>query len=126
MRKKILIVDDDTDLLEVLSQSFREAGFSIATATNGIDALKLTRTLSPDLIVLDVMLPERDGFTVCQTLRRERATAEVPIVMLTGLTSQFERLVGLDCGADDYVMKPVTPEYLRSRIELLLRGSPVV
>ncbi len=125
MPKKILIVDDDTDLLEVLSHSFRQAGFSTATATNGIDALKMTRSLSPDLIVLDLMLPERDGFTVCETLRRERVTAEVPIVMLTGLTSQFERFVGLDSGASDYVMKPVTPEYLLSRIELLLRDSPL-
>jgi len=124
MGKKILIVDDDTDLLELLSYTFTQAGFSVATGTNGVDALKMARSLSPDLIMLDLILPELDGFTVCETLRRERATAGIPIIMLTRLTSQLNRVAGLGCGANDYLMKPVTPEYLLSRIELLLRDSP--
>jgi DNA-binding response OmpR family regulator len=123
MGKTILLVDDDTDLLELLSQTFTEAGFSIATATNGLDALKMARSLSPDLIVLDLILPEQDGFTVCETLRREHATAGIPIIMLTGLIGQLSRYSGLGCGANDYVMKPVTPKQLMSRMEPLLSRS---
>ncbi|HEY5913949.1 MAG TPA: response regulator [Verrucomicrobiae bacterium] len=126
MRRTILIVDDDTDLLELFSQVFTKAGFSTVTATNGLDALKLARSLSPDLVVLDLILPERDGFTVCETLRRERATARIPIIMLTGLTGELNQFIGLDSGANDYVTKPVTPEYLLSRVELLLRDTPAV
>ena len=123
MGQTILLVDDDTDLLELLSQTFTEAGFSIARATNGLDALKMARSLSPDLIVLDLILPEQDGFTVCETLRREHATAGIPIIMLTGLISQLSRYSGLGCGANDYVMKPVTPKQLMSRMEPLLSRS---
>ena len=126
MRKTILIVDDDADLLDLLVSSFTAAGFSTVTATNGPDALRLARSRSPDLIVLDLILPELDGFNVCENLRRERATAGTPIIMLTGLTSQLNRFAGLGAGANDYVMKPVTPEQLIARIELLLGDSPVL
>jgi len=123
MPKKILIVDDDADLLDLLSSSFTTAGFSTITAANGLDALKLARSRSPDLVVLDLILPDQDGFTVCDILRSGRATAGIPIIMLTGLTSQLSRYAGLGCGANDYVMKPVSPEQLILRIKLLLRVS---
>ena len=120
MRKKILIVEDDTDLLEILRLSFKGAGYSIATATNGIEALKKARSLRPDLVVLDLVLPELDGFAVCEILRKDRATATLPIIMLTGLSSEFTRFAGLESGATDYVTKPVTPSELVSKIDYWL------
>ena len=121
MTKKLLIVDDDPDLLDLLNHTFSDAGYSTLTAGDGLEALKVARAHLPDLIVLDLVLPELDGFTVCETLRRENGTARTPILILTGLTSQLNRVAGLGCGANDYVMKPVTPEQLIARIQALLR-----
>ena len=123
MRKKILVVDDDLDLLALLKLYFEDKGFFIATSTNGIDALKQARSLSPDLILLDLVLPGLDGFSVCETLRQDRITAAIPILMMTGLTGQLDHLVGMDCGANDYVTKPVTTENLFSKVTALLDGS---
>lgn len=123
MRKKILVVEDDLDLVELLSFNLRKAGFSVGTSTDGLDALKKARTLSPDLILLDVMLPGLDGFGVCEILRRDAATASVPIIILTALSSQLSRVTGLDSGADDYITKPFSPKMLLERIQQCL-GSP--
>ncbi len=122
MRKNILVVDDDPELVELLRFNLKRAGFSIGTATNGIDALKKARSLGPDLILLDLMLPDLDGFSVCEILRRDPATASTPIILLTALSSELSRLAGLDCGATDYVTKPFSPRLLISRAEQLLRG----
>jgi two-component system response regulator RpaA len=119
----ILVVDDDPGLVELLSLSFEHAGFAVIAAANGIAALKQARSHRPDLILLDLVLPEMDGFTVCETLRKDPATASIPIIMLTGLTSQFNRLSGLDCGANDYVTKPVTLDELLPKIRALLSHS---
>ena len=97
-----------------------DAGFSTATATNGVEALEKARSLSPDLIVLDLVLPELDGFAVCETLRKDPATAAVPIIMLTGLSSQFSRYAGLESGGTDFFTKPASPNALVSRIKHLL------
>ncbi len=121
MRKKILIVDDNADLLELLRLSFKEAGYSIATATNGIEALKKAASLAPDLVLLDLVLPEMDGFAVCETLRRSPATANTPILLMSGLTSQLSRLAGLESGGTDFVTKPVSPSELVSKTKRLLR-----
>ena len=110
-------------MLKLLRLSFKKAGFSIATATNGIEALKKARSLSPDLIVLDLILPEMDGFAVCETLRKTPATKQIPVVVLTGLTSEFTRLAGLEAGATEFVNKPINPQYLISRIEALLKSA---
>ena len=123
MRKKILAVEDDADLLDLLRLSFKGAGFSVATAGNGIDALKKARSLEPDLILLDLVLPELDGFAVCETLRKSPATATVPIIVLTGLSSELARLAVLECGASDYVTKPVTPSELITKMRHWLRRT---
>ena len=120
MRKKILVVEDDPDQLEVIRFTLKNAGFAIGTATNGIDALKKAQTVSPDLIMLDVMMPELDGFAVCKTLRGNPATASIPILMLTGLCSHISRLVAYESGATDYVLKPFDSEQLVSKMEKLL------
>jgi DNA-binding response OmpR family regulator len=115
----ILIVDDESELLALLRLSFEAAGFSVVTATNGAEALKRARS-HPDLIVLDLVLPEVDGFTVCETLKKDPATASIPIVMLTGLSSQLNRFAGLGCGANDFITKPFNPEELIARIRTVL------
>lgn len=124
MRKKILIVEDNTELLELLRIGFQEAGFSVCTASNGLEAIKKARSASPDVILLDLVLPELDGFAVCEVLRRGKDTSSTPIIMLTGLTSEFTRYAGMESGADEYVMKPATPEQLLPRIKHWLRQSP--
>jgi two-component system, OmpR family, alkaline phosphatase synthesis response regulator PhoP len=124
MRKKILIVEDNTELLELLRIFLREAGYSVATATDGIAALKKVRTCEPDLIVLDLVLPELDGFAVCEVLRKSPATADVPVIVLTGLKSEITRYAGMESGATEFVTKPVTPSHLVSRIEHWLNNPP--
>jgi len=114
------VVEDDPDQLEVIRFTLKNAGFAVGTATNGIDAVKKAQTVSPDLIVMDVMMPELDGFAVCETLRGNPATASIPIFMLTGLCSHISRLVGYESGATDYVIKPFDAEQLVSRVEKLL------
>jgi DNA-binding response OmpR family regulator len=121
MKKKLLIVEDNTELLELLRLGFKQAGFSVSTAANGLEALKKARSVSPDLIVLDLVLPELDGFAVCEALRKSEETSTTPIIMLTGLTSEFTRYAGLESGADEYVTKPVSPEQLMPRIKHWLR-----
>ena len=127
MRKKILVVDDNAELLHLMRLSFRAEGFSIATAVNGIEALRKARSLLPDLILLDLVLPELDGFAVCETLRRGRETASIPIIILTGLSSQFARLAGLEAGANAYLAKPLSPKRVLAKVKDLLarpRCSP--
>jgi DNA-binding response OmpR family regulator len=125
VRKKILVVEDDPDLVELLSFNLRGCGFTVSTASDGLDALKKARTIFPDLILLDLMLPELDGFGVCEILRREPATAAIPIIMVTAMSSQFARLAGLEAGANDYITKPFSPKQLIARVQALL-GQPAV
>ena len=120
MRRKILVVDDDADIVELLSYVLKNAGFAIGTAFNGIEALKKVRSLSPDLVLLDLMLPEMDGFAVCETLRRRAETATLPIILLTAVSGELGRLSGLECGANDYIIKPFSPKLLVSKVETLL------
>lgn len=124
MRKKILVVDDDAELVELVSFNLKQAGFAIGTATDGVEAIKKARSLAPDLIVLDVMMPELDGFAVCEILRRDTATASIPIMMLTALSSELGRMAGLGSGATDFITKPFSPRLLIARIQELLSKTP--
>jgi DNA-binding response OmpR family regulator len=117
MGKKILVVEDDADLVELLCFNLRAAGFSVGTANDGIEALTKARSLKPDLVLLDLMLPELDGFAVCEILRRDPVLAAVPIIMLTALSSQFARLNGFEAGADAYLTKPFSPKHLVARVK---------
>ena len=123
MRRKILVVEDNPDQLDLIRLVLEKAGFAIGTAANGSDALVKTRSISPDLIILDLMLPGLNGFDICETLRKNPATASVPIIMLTGLCSQFGRLAGLESGASDFLTKPFKVEELVSKVDKLLRGQ---
>jgi DNA-binding response OmpR family regulator len=123
MKAKILLVDDEPDALEVLGFKLREAGFTPLFAKDGTRALATARTERPDLIVLDVMLPEVDGLEVCKILRRDNLTAGIPILMLTARAAEMDRVIGLELGADDYVTKPFSPRELVLRIRKLLARS---
>ncbi|MFO1488452.1 MAG: response regulator [Verrucomicrobiota bacterium] len=116
MKKKILVVDDDADMIELLSFHLKQAGFAVGTAMNGIEALKKIRSIAPDLVLLDLILPEMDGLAVCETLRRDRTTASLPVIMLTGLSGELSRLSALESGADDYLSKPFSPKTLVSKV----------
>jgi DNA-binding response OmpR family regulator len=107
MRKKILVVDDDIEMAELLRFNLKKAGFTIGTAFDGLKRLKKARSIKPDMILLDLMLPGLDGFALCEILRRGAATAAIPVVMITAL--QLGRLNGLDCGANDLCHKAVQP-----------------
>ena len=120
MKPKILVVDDEPDALEVLGFKLREAGYTPVFAKDGARALAAVRDERPALVVLDLMLPEVDGLEVCKILRRDPATASIPILMLTARAAEMDRIVGLELGADDYVTKPFSPRELVLRIKKLL------
>jgi two-component system alkaline phosphatase synthesis response regulator PhoP len=119
--KKVLVVDDDVKTVELVKLYLNRDGYRVLTACNGNDALQQARDGHPDLIVLDLMLPGINGLEVCRILRRE---SDVPIIMLTALTTDDDRLTGLDLGADDYVTKPFSPRELAARVRAVLRRLP--
>ncbi|MFT5880797.1 MAG: two-component system OmpR family response regulator [Moritella sp.] len=119
-KKQILVVDDDIEIKELLSEYLEQAGFSVLTAGGGKEMQRILAVNDPDIIVLDVMMPGDDGFTLCQKIRR---TSQVPIIMLTANSDEADRIVGLEIGADDYMAKPFSPRELQARIKALLRRS---
>ncbi len=125
MRQKILVVDDEPDIVELVSFNLRAEGYDVVTATSGPEALDQARATLPDLIVLDLMLPELDGLAVCEILRRLPSTSLIPIIMLTAWKSEISRLIGLDAGAKDYITKPFSPRDLVARVNRALRNEQV-
>jgi DNA-binding response OmpR family regulator len=122
MKNRILVVDDEPDAVELIRFNLQAAGFDVVTANTGELAIEKTRAIRVDLMVLDLMLPGIDGFEVCKVLRREAATANLPILMLTAKAEEINRILGLELGADDYLVKPFSPRELVLRIKNLLRG----
>ena len=120
-KPKLLVVDDEPDAVELLEFNLRNAGYDVVSAEDGAEAIKKAKASRPDLIVLDVMLPEVDGLEVCKILRRDEATSAVPIIMLTAKAAEIDRVLGLELGADDYVTKPFNIRELLLRIKGLLR-----
>jgi two-component system alkaline phosphatase synthesis response regulator PhoP len=116
--EKVLVIDDDVKTVELVKLYLDRDGYQVLTAHNGLEALRVAREGYPDLIVLDLMLPDIDGLEICRTLRRESA---VPIIMLTARTTDQDKLIGLDLGADDYVTKPFSPKELVARVRAVLR-----
>ncbi len=119
---RLLVVDDEPNIVELLSMSLRYAGFEVATASNGRDALAEARTFRPDLVLLDVMLPDVDGFDVVRRLRGEGA--KVPVLFLTARDAIEDKITGLTLGGDDYVTKPFSLEEVLARIRAVLRRLP--
>ncbi len=121
MSHRILVVDDEPDLLELVRFNLSQAGFQVETATTGREALERLEASPPDLIVLDLMLPDVSGNDICRQVRSDPALAEIPIVMLTAKSEELDRVVGFELGADDYVPKPFSPRELTLRVRAVLR-----
>jgi two-component system phosphate regulon response regulator PhoB len=121
--KRILVVDDEPDVLELVRLSLDREGFTIETAETGSEALEKIARRIPDLVVLDLMLPDMSGTQVCGLLRSQAETADLPVVMLTARSEEADRVVGFELGADDYVTKPFSPRELGLRVKAVLRRS---
>ena len=121
MTYKILLVDDEKDILEFLSYNLEKEGFMVVTTNNGIRGLELAEEHKPDLIILDVMMPEMDGMEVCQRIRDIQELEEVLILFLTARSEEYSELAGFDAGADDYITKPIKPKLLISRVNAILK-----
>ena len=120
-KSKILLVDDEEDILEFLSYNLKKEGFGIDTANNGISALKKLEKSKPDLIILDVMMPEMDGIEVCEKIREQDNFDDVLILFLTARSEEYSELAGFSAGADDYITKPIKPKLLVSRVNAILK-----
>ena len=126
VKSKILVVDDEPEAVELVEFNLKGAGYDVSTAGDGAEALNKARRIQPNLVILDVMMPEIDGMEVCKLLRRDPATSTIPIIMLTAKASEVDRVLGLELGADDYVVKPFSPRELVLRVKKILeRGKPV-
>jgi two-component system, OmpR family, phosphate regulon response regulator PhoB len=123
MAREVLVVEDEPDIRRLVVLHLEREGFRCRTATTGSDALREVKSAVPDLVVLDLMLPEVDGLEVCRRLRRDTSTAGIPIIMLTAKSDEVDRIVGLEIGADDYVGKPFSPKELVARVRAVLRRS---
>ena len=118
---KILLVDDEKDILEFLSYNLQKEGYQVFTAVNGIEAIEKTKKYKPDLLILDVMMPEMDGISACEKIRLLPSSKDILILFLTARAEDYSELAGFDAGADDYVTKPIKPKLLISRIKALLK-----
>ncbi len=125
MRTRVLVVDDEPDLLELVSYNLSKAGYEVACAHSGEEALAHIQTHPPDLVLLDVLLPGLDGLEICKALRRNPNTAATPIVMLTARGEDADVVAGLELGADDYLTKPFSPRILLARMKAVLRRRQV-
>jgi DNA-binding response OmpR family regulator len=122
--KKILLIEDDTDLFSLLKYNLEKEGFSLTGLQTGKGALELCRQVRPDLILLDIMLPDSDGLDICKGIRKDSELASTPVIFLTARASETDRIVGLELGANDYVVKPFFVRELIARIKLQLRSAP--
>ena len=119
--ERVLIVDDDPDIQRLVSYNLTQAGFEVTTAETGRKALESVHKHPPDLIILDLMLPDVDGMEVCRSLRQRENSRRIPIVMLTARGEEIDRVIGFELGADDYVMKPFSPRELVLRVKSIFR-----
>jgi len=119
--KTILIIDDEADIREILTYNLKKEGFNVYSAENGLSGIELAKRYNPDLILLDVMMPEMDGIEVCENLKSNAATKNILICFLTARSEDYSQIAGFEAGGDDYVSKPVKPKVLVSRINAILR-----
>jgi DNA-binding response OmpR family regulator len=123
MASRVLIVEDEPDIRDLLAWHLEREGFQVAQCRTGLEGLRQAQATPPDLLLLDLMLPELDGLEVCRRLRSEPATAALPIVMLTARGEELDRVLGLELGADDYIVKPFSPKEVVARVRAVLRRS---
>ncbi len=120
-KSKILLVDDEPDILEFISYNLEKEGFTVYTASNGREALKLAEKIQPHLILLDLMMPEMDGITACEEIRKITTLQNTLIAFLTARGEDYSQIAGFEAGADDYITKPIRPKVLVSRVKALLK-----
>jgi two-component system alkaline phosphatase synthesis response regulator PhoP len=122
-RGRILVIDDEKDLIELVRYNLEKEGFIVQSAQDGESGLSAAKKELPDLILVDLMLPGIDGLDVCRSLRSDSRTARIPVIMLTAKSAESDRILGLELGADDYVTKPFSPRELLARIKAVLRRT---
>ena len=123
VKKKILLVDDEIDILEFLSYNLLRSGYEIRTAINGEQGIEVARAFKPDLILLDMMMPEMDGVETCEEIRRIPELENVMVAFLTARGEDYSQIAGFDAGADDYILKPIKPKVLMSRVNALMKRT---
>lgn len=121
MRQRIIIIEDEADIVEMVRYNFRKEGFDVESFARGREGLEQLRRNPPDLLLLDIMLPDEDGFSICRQLRSDVKLKELPVIFLTARGEEIDRIVGLEIGADDYVVKPFSPRELIARVKAILR-----
>ena len=121
--KKILVADDEKDIVELVAYNLEQEGFSITKAFNGRRAMEMIRSHRPDLVILDLMMPEIPGMEVCRMIRNNKETADIPVIMLTAKSDQLDKILGLEMGADDYITKPFHVRELIARVKSVLRRA---
>lgn len=121
--EKILVIDDELNIVELLKYNLLLSGYKVLYALNGKEGLNLAADNKPDLILLDVMLPEMDGFDVCKEMKKNKEIENIPIIMLTAKGDEFDKILGLELGADDYITKPFSVRELLARIKVVLRRN---
>ena len=121
MSSRILVVDDEPDILELVRLNLSQDGHSVDTAANGEEAMERMQKNPPDLVILDLMLPDLPGTDICREMRRDPALKDIPVIMLTAKGNELDRVVGFELGADDYVTKPFSPRELLLRVKAILR-----
>ena len=125
MKQRILVVDDEPDLLELIQVTLENSGFEVETATQGAEVFAALNRCPPDLMMLDLMLPDVSGIEICRKVRSTQEWADLPIIMVTARSQEFERVIGFEMGADDYVVKPFSPRELVLRVRAVLRRMEV-
>lgn len=122
---KILVVDDEPDILEFVGYNLRQEGYTVLTANNGLTAIEIAQEKTPDLVILDVMMPDMDGIVTCERMRAIPELSNTIITFLTARSEDYSQIAGLEAGADDYITKPIRPKVLLSRVKALLRRRVV-
>lgn len=121
--KKILVADDEKDIVELVAYNLEQEGFSVTKAFNGRSALEIIKSQRPDLVILDLMMPEIPGMEVCRMIHNNKETADIPVIMLTAKAEQLDKILGLEMGADDYITKPFHVRELIARVKSVLRRA---
>jgi len=124
-RSKVVIIEDEPDIVEIISYNLKREGFQVASVGRGDEGLNMVRNLSPSLVLLDLMLPGVDGLSVCQQLKSDPITRDIPIVIVSAKGEESDVVIGLGLGADDYIAKPFSPRELLARVKAVLRRGPL-